>query len=281
MTKKTETVDAFFTFPPIRAKLVTMADTDANHFPVDGEDILVWMPYFRDPEYRGFGERWLSQNGTRPRNTSPEAYAKNASRYSNSFEFHAYSMCTESMIVGNLHTESEAGRAYLDQLYAADAIRKIGKVESSGDWNNYTFTLDGIDLIFGVTSVVEKNTVHPLNDKGYAAAIPPGPIFMACDSLSLTRCSPSSIPAGMLIPEVCTSGGAASLIEQGRIVPAGSLADEFSDVELLPAVADVFRNIAVVDADGRARGGEKRTDEQEKYIAEKFRAAIEAAGGAK
>ena len=44
----------------------------------------------------------------------------------------------------------------------------------------------------------------------------------------------------------------------------------------------MFRAIAVIDADCRARGkDERRTDEQEKYIAEKFRAAIETAGGVK
>lgn len=270
MAKKTDIInETFFTFPPVNSKLITLAEADSNHYPEAGEDLLVWMPEYRALDYTGHGEKWIQQHGTKARNIDPSMYSKNADRYRPSFEFRSWSICTESMIVGNNHTTSEAGRAYLDSLYEAEAIKKIGKIENSGSYNEYKIFPAGIDLLFGVQNLADSLTVRPLNDNCEPVEIPAGALFLATGSLGLSRSSKNSVNAGTLIPEACLNGGAESLLFQGRIVKAGSLENQFSDITLLPNVAEYFRALAVTAADCRMRDG-KQTDEQEEYMARLF-----------
>ena len=264
----------YLCFPPVRGKVITLCEQDGNHYAEAGEDLLLWMRDYRDLDYTGRGERWLQNHGTRPRNVEPSMYAANEMIYRPGFQFYPGMVATAGIIVGARHTQSDEGREYVARLLESGAVKKIGRIVSSGNWNEHQLTLEGADLYFGTLGFAYKNCAHSLDAKGYAASLRAGRYFMTCSALALAgRGTPSMVEAGWLIPGECLENPD-GLVAQGRVIEAGTMKDDFSDLELVPHVAALYRAIAVIAEDCRLHDT-KRSDAQEKYITDLFAQAVE------
>lgn len=275
MSEKTKT--DYFTFPPVRSKVLTLCEQDANHYAEAEEPLLLWMPDFRDLDFKGHGESWLLQQGTTPRNIDPSQYAPGAERYRQGFQFRAGMISTPGIILGSRHTGTSEGRAFLARLLESGAIKKVGVIEENGAWREYKLTLEGADLFFGTLAQVYANCVHPLNEMGDATSLKAGRYFMTCGSLTVSRGSMHSVGSGWFIPESCIENPN-GLIEGGRVIFAGSMRDDFSDIELEPHVAALYRAIATIEEDCRL-SNTPRTESQEKYVSDLFIQAVEAGRG--
>ena len=273
--QKTETKETmYFQMPPCRNRLLAAARADDNHRMAEGPLFVVCRDYLNLEAAR---PAYFSQTGIRPRNTAPELYAAGAEIYPNSYNFRPGDLVCPELLAGIRQCASEESRAWIDSLIRSEAIHEVGIIAASGSgaWLNYCVTPEGVDKLFFVDSRIMAAVIRPIDPKtGYPASqLPVGRVYLSTGNLSLSGCSQNAAVAGSLIPEACLPG-AASLVEQGRLVLAGGVTNLFSNVELLDPVQTYFRGLAIVECDERVSDA-PRTEAQAKYLKDLFAQAVE------